>query len=619
MWKPRNREDFPFDVDVFLKHLSNGPGVYRMFDADDKILYVGKARNLKRRVSSYFTKSVTEIKTLKMLSLLDHIEITRTHTEGESLILEANLIREHKPPFNILLKDDKSFPWLFVSTKQDYPRLRYHRGAQKEPGEYFGPYPNAYAVREAQNYLQRLFKLRPCEDSVFKNRSRPCLQFQIKRCSGPCVGEISVEDYQQDVEHAVMFLRGRDQEIVNNLVVQMETAAENLEFEKAGEFRDKVKALQSLQQKQNVNAGEGGNKDADILGITVTNEHACVIVMFVRGGRNLGHRTYFPKTPDGSTVEEVQEAFLLQYYMNASVPHEIIVPFPILQDDHVALADLLADQADRNVELKHSVRGERKRWQEMARMTSDQALTTRLASDANQRQRMEDLQALLGLDDLPTQLECFDISHTMGEATVASCVVFDANGPAKQLYRRFNIEGITGGDDYAAMRQAIERRYTRIKKGEGRMPDILFIDGGKGQLAQAVEVMEELGITEVQLVGVAKGTERRPGLEQLFLPEKEFSIRPKDDSPALHLIQHIRDESHRFAISGHRAKREKARRTSPLEGIDGLGPKRRQAILKHFGGLQEVRRAGVEDLSRVQGISKALAQKIYDHFHEQAN
>lgn len=613
MWKPRNRDEFPFDVDVFLKHLSNGPGVYRMFDANDRILYVGKARNLKRRVSSYFGKSVTEIKTLRLLSEVDHIEITRTLTEGESLILEANLIREHKPPFNILLKDDKSFPWLFVSTKQDYPRLRYHRGAQKEPGEYFGPYPNAYAVREAQNYLQRLFKLRPCEDSVFKNRSRPCLQFQIKRCSGPCVGEISVDDYREDVEHALLFLRGRDEEIINNLVSQMETAAEQLAFEKAGEYRDKIKALQSLQQKQHVNAGEGGNKDSDILGITVTNDHACVIVMFVRGGRNLGHRTYFPKTPQGSTVEEVQEAFLLQYYLQASTPHEIIVPFPIAEQ--TVLQELLTEQAGRNVDLKFSVRGERKRWQDMARMTADQALTTRLASDANQRQRLEDLQATLNLDELPSQLECFDISHTMGEATVASCVVFDANGPAKQLYRRFNIEGITGGDDYAAMRQAIQRRYTRVKKGEGRLPDILFIDGGKGQLAQAVEVMEELGITEVQLVGVAKGTERRPGLEQLFLPEKEFSIRLKDDSPALHLIQQIRDESHRFAISGHRAKREKARRTSPLEAISGLGPKRRQALLKHFGGLQEIKRAGVDDLSRVQGISKSLAQTVYDYFH----
>lgn len=611
MWVARERDDFPFDVSAFIKHLSSGPGVYRMIDANDAVLYVGKAKNLKRRVGSYFNKNNQAIKTLRMLTKLDHIEITRTLTEGEALILENTLIKQHKPPFNILLRDDKSFPYLKVTTKDDFPRISFYRGSKKAPGEYFGPFPSSGAVRESLTYLQRLFQLRPCEDSVFKNRTRACLQYQIKRCSGPCVGHISTEDYGEDVEHALMFLRGKNDQIVTDLVAKMEAASEALNFEAAARYRDQVHSLQQMQQKQAV---ESGNSNADVLGVSAASGQACVAVTFIRNGRNLGHRSFFPKVPADSAEDEVLEAFIMQYYPARQVPDEILISREL--ESITAMSEVLSEHAGRKVYVRSNVRANRKQWLRMAQLTAEQALTSRLAADANQRNRLESLQRLLDLEELPERLECFDISHSFGEATVASCVVFDQNGPAKQFYRRFNIEGITGGDDYAAMEQALTRRYKRVRDEDGIMPDIVFIDGGKGQLNMAIDVFAELGITDVLLVGVAKGVERKAGFEQLFVGDSDSLVRPPADAPALHLIQQIRDEAHRFAITGHRGRRDKARKKSTLEAIPGLGPKRRQALLKHFGGLPGVTSAGVEDLTRVTGISQALAEKIYEHFHD---
>jgi len=604
----------PFDAEHFLKNVSSRAGVYRMFDAQQKLLYVGKAKNLKNRLSSYFRKTGLSIKTQALVSKIQKVEVTLTHTESEALLLESNLIKEHQPPYNILLRDDKSYPYIYVSTQDAYPQIVVHRGAKRKKGKYLGPFPSAGAVRDSLQFIHKLFKIRQCEDSYFKNRSRPCLQYQIKRCTAPCVGYISEEKYQADINHALMFLEGKSTQLIEDLVVQMESASEKLDFEKAVVYRDQIRMLQKVVEKQYIS---GDDRDVDIVACYCNGAQACVQVFFIREGRNLGNRSYFPKLPEALSETEVLENFISQYYLQQQgaqqQTREIILSHPLQEMDDMQQA--ISEQVGHKIRLTHQVRSERARWVGMALNNAQIALKARMNSRTGMLKRFEALQKILQLDELPTRLECFDISHTMGEATVASCVVFTLEGAYKQDYRRFNIEGIEPGDDYAAMRQAIQRRYSRLKKStndDAKMPDILFIDGGKGQLRQAVEVMDQLQIDEVQLIGVAKGEGRKAGLEKLVFSDGRPDLYLPEDSIAFHLILNVRDEAHRFAISGHRAKREKARRTSPLEAIAGLGPKRRQSIIKHFGGLQGVKQAGVEDLTKVPGISRNLAQIIYD-------
>lgn len=571
---------------------------------------MGKAKDLKKRVASYFRSNVSSARIRSMVSQIHNIEVTVTRTEAEALLLESNLIKEHRPRYNVLLRDDKSYPYILV-TDHAFPRLTFHRGARKPGGRYFGPYPSAGAVRETLNLLQKLFLVRQCEDSFFQNRSRPCLQYQIRRCTAPCVGLVNEATYRQDVEHAVQFLEGKSEAVIRDLVVRMEQASERLAFEEAARYRDQITRLRQISEQQYI-SGAGG--DVDIIACHQASGQACVQVFFVRGGHHLGNKALFPSVPEDTSAEELISAFLAQYYLSREVPAEIILSH--VPEDAEVLTEVLGERRGRAVSLSWNVRGERARWLEMAERNAELALRTRLASRAGMRERLEALAEALDLDELPSRMECFDISHTQGELTVASCVVFDAEGPVKSDYRRFNIEGITPGDDYAAMRQALQRRYTRLKEGEGRLPDVLFIDGGKGQVRQALEVLEELQVQGVSVVGVAKGADRKPGLETLVLSDSERPTILPPGSSALHLIQQIRDEAHRFAITGHRQRRAKARTASPLEQIPGMGPKRRQQLLKHFGGLRGVSRAGVAELSKVPGISRKLAQQIYDSFHE---
>jgi len=603
-----------FDAEHFLKNVSTRAGVYRMYDAQQNLLYVGKAKNLKNRLSSYFRKTGLSIKTQALVSKIQQVEVTLTHTESEALLLESNLIKEHQPPYNILLRDDKSYPYIYVSSQDAYPQIVVHRGAKRKKGQYLGPFPSAGAVRDSLQFIHKLFKIRQCDDSYFKNRSRPCLQYQIKRCTAPCVNYISEQKYQADINHALMFLEGKSNQLIEDLVVQMEGASESLDFEKAVVYRDQIRMLQKVVETQYIS---GDDRDVDIVACYCNGPQACVQVFFIREGRNLGNRSYFPKLPEALSETEVLSNFVSQYYLQQhgaqQQTREIILSHPLEEMD--AMQSAISERVGHKIRLTHQVRSERARWVDMALNNAEIALKARMNSRTGMLKRFEALQKILQLDELPTRLECFDISHTMGEATVASCVVFTLEGAYKQDYRRFNIEGIEPGDDYAAMRQAIQRRYSRLKKSKNddvKMPDILFIDGGKGQLRQAVEVMDQLQIDSVQLIGVAKGEGRKAGLEKLVFSDGREELYLPEDSIAFHLILNVRDEAHRFAISGHRAKREKARRTSPLEAIPGMGPKRRQSIIKHFGGLQGVKQAGVEDLAKVTGISRNLAQIIYD-------
>ncbi|MDH5302143.1 MAG: excinuclease ABC subunit UvrC [Gammaproteobacteria bacterium] len=603
-----------FDAKEFLKNLTSSPGVYRMLNEAGKVIYVGKARNLKKRVSSYFNRGDQTPKTRAMVARIRGVEVTLTHTENEALILENNLIKTLKPQYNVLFRDDKSYPYIFLSTSQQFPRLAYYRGARKEKGRYFGPYPSAGAVRESLNLLQKLFPVRQCEDSYFRNRSRPCLQYQIKRCTAPCVGYIDAEKYAEDVRHAMLFLEGKNSQVIDELAGKMDQAAEVMEFEKAAVFRDQIAALRKVQERQYI-TGEKG--DLDVIAAVTKGALGCVQVFFIRQGQNLGNKTFFPSHSEQVSVEEMLEAFISQYYIGKSgartVPAEILVN--VLPQESEVLAQVLSEQSGRKVQISDRCRGERARWLKIAQTNADAALQVHMADKANVHARFEALADALKLEQVPQRIECFDISHTMGEATVASCVVADHSGMLKSDYRRFNIDGITGGDDYAAMHQALSRRFRRLVEGEGKQPDIVLIDGGKGQLAQAEAVLAELQLHDILLIGVAKGVERKPGMETLFLSGVEQPFILPADSLALHLIQQIRDEAHRFAIQGHRAKRGKARGRSALEDIEGLGPKRRQQLLRQFGGLQGIQSAGIEDLAAVKGISAALAEKIYQHFH----
>lgn len=601
-------EQPPFDHKQFLSTLTQRPGVYRMLGAEGQILYVGKAKNLARRVGSYFTRASNR-RIEMMVSQIADIAITVTHTEAEALILENNLIKEHRPRYNVLLRDDKSYPYIYLSA-DDFPRLSFHRGSRKQPGRYFGPYPSSGAVRETLKLLQKLFPVRQCEDSYYANRSRPCLQYQIDRCTAPCVGFVSSERYAQDVDDTREFLEGRASKVVDRWVSRMEAASEALEFEEAAKLRDQIAALRSVQERQYV-SGERG--DLDIVAVASKNGQACIQLFFVRHGHNLGNKTLYPKTGEGASDAEMISAFIAQYYLDKAVPAEILVGS--VPDDQDVLEEALTTHAGRKVRIKSSPRGERARWLQMAQTNAVMAVEARLASSAADVARMEALQDALQLDDRPRRMECFDISHTQGDQTVASCVVFQDGAPLKSDYRRFNIKGITGGDDYAAMRQALQRRYTRLQSGEGAMPDVLLIDGGKGQLSAAAGILQEVGVSGLLLLGVAKGPDRKPGMETLFLLGQERPLILPSHSPALHLVQHIRDEAHRFAITGHRARRAKAKRTSPLEGISGIGAKRRQRLLKHFGGLQGLSKAGVEDIAKVEGISEKLAYDVYVAFH----
>jgi excinuclease ABC subunit C len=601
-----------FDHEAFLKQLTTRPGVYQMYDAGGNLLYVGKAKNLKNRVTSYFRASGLTAKTMALVSKIRDIQVTVTSTERDALLLEHNLIKAHHPPYNILLKDDKSYPYIYLSSQDAWPRLGFHRGTKRRKGEYFGPYPSAGAVRSTLHLMQKVFKVRQCEDSFFRNRSRPCLQYQIGRCSAPCVGMVSQEDYQEQLDKVSLFLRGRSRELMDRLADDMESAAELLEYERAAEIRDQIQQLQEVQATQGI---EGASGDLDIMAVSCAHGQACVQVLFVREARVLGSRTFYPGIKLDEDEAAVLEGFMPQFYLsgNQSVPNEIVVSHTFEGDE--ALADALAEASGHKVQIRSRVRETRARWLQLALQTAETNLQSYLAGKQTMAGRLEALREALDLERPPARMECFDISHSAGEATVASCVVFDASGARKADYRKFNIDGITGGDDYAAMQQALERRYRRLAKGEGTLPDVLFIDGGKGQVAQARDVLAEYQISTVRVIGVAKGTTRKAGFETLIDGETGTEFRIRADNPALHLIQQIRDEAHRFAISGHRGRRDKARKQSSLEGIPGIGAKRRRELLRHFGSAAGVANANVDELRKINGISESLAQTIYDHLH----
>ncbi|HET7161594.1 MAG TPA: excinuclease ABC subunit UvrC [Rhodanobacteraceae bacterium] len=598
-----------FDGKAFVRTLTTSPGVYRMFDADGALLYVGKARNLKKRVGSYFLKPQLEPRIASMVAQIARIDVTLTRTEGEALLLEAQLIKSLKPRYNIMLRDDKSYPYIFVS-EDPFPRIVFHRGAKREKGRYFGPFPSAHAVRESLALMQKLFKVRQCENSYFRNRSRPCLQYQIGRCTAPCVGFIDATEYAEDVRHATMFLDGRSDAVVKELAAAMDDASTHQDYERAARLRDQVAALRSLQAHHYV---RGASADMDVFACRVEAGIACVSVLFFRNGISLGSRDHFPKLSFDSAPQDVLGQFLAQYYLDQPPPAEVVCDRE--PTDAAALAEMLSAQRDREVELKWRVRGERARFVELAARNAEAALLARLASRQTLHTRFEALRELLQLDEAPRRLECFDISHTMGEETVASCVVFGPEGAQKQHYRRFNIRGITGGDDYAAMRQVLERRFKPLTRGEGEAPDVLLIDGGRGQVAQALSVLRELDLAGIEVVGVAKGPSRREGEETLVLGDSGRELEPGPDSPALHLIDAVRDEAHRFAITGHRKRREKARERGVLEDVPGIGAARRAALLKTFGGHAGVVAAGVEELCRVRGINRELAERIHAFLH----
>lgn len=602
-----------FDPQAFLKTVTSQPGVYRMYDVTGTVIYVGKAKDLKKRLSSYFRTQVSSRKTETLVKNIDLIDVTVTHTETEALLLEHNYIKLYQPRYNVLLRDDKSYPLIFLSA-DNHPRLAIHRGAKHAKGEYFGPFPNSYAVRETLALLQKLFPIRQCENSVYRNRSRPCLQYQIGRCLGPCVkGLVSEEEYRQQVEYVRLFLAGKDQQVVTQLIERMEDASKNLRFEEAGRFRDQIQAVRRVTERQFVS---GNSEDLDVIGVAFESGMACLHVLFIRQGKVLGSRSYYPKVPGGTDMSEVVQTFVGQFYLQGSqmrtLPGEILLDFSLPEKD--LLAESLSEMAGRKVHIQSKPRGDRARYLKLARTNATTALTTRLSERSTIHQRLAELAKTLNLSEI-NRMECFDISHTMGEQTVASCVVFDSNGPVRAEYRRYNIAGITPGDDYAAMTQVLTRRYGKAIE-EAKIPDVIFIDGGKGQLGMALDVFAGLNVTwdksKPLLIGIAKGADRKAGLETLFFKAEGEGIALPSDSPALHVIQHIRDDSHNHAITGHRKKRAKVRNTSALEEIEGVGPKRRQVLLKYMGGIQPLLNASAEEIAKVPGISHALAEKIHN-------
>ena len=599
-----------FDPDEAVASLPHLPGVYRMLNAAGEVLYVGKARDLKKRVASYFQKTGSLApRILLMMTQVGGLETTVTRSEAEALLLENNLIKSLSPRYNILYRDDKSYPYI-VLTGHQFPRLGFHRGTLDKIHRYFGPFPNAGAVRESIQLMQKVFRLRTCEDTVFANRSRPCLLYQIRRCTGPCVGLISETDYSEDVRSAELFLQGREDEAADRLEERMHRAAAEQAYEQAAGYRDQIRSLSKVRETQFVTSSR--SVDADIVALAATGGLICVNLVMVRGGIHRGDKSFFPQNAQDQDEQIALEAFLTQHYVNRDVPPAIIVNRPV---EAAALEELLSQQAGTKVQINANPAGERRIWLRMAEKNAELAIAQRLAAHATQETRLTALQQALGLADNVRRIECFDISHTMGEATVASCVVYDGTAMQPGEYRRYNINGVEPGDDYGAMRQVLDRRYRKIVEGEGKLPDLILIDGGKGQVSTAFGVLGELGLSDLPMIGVAKGEERKAGLEQLIFPDRNEPLRLASDHPGLHLIQQIRDEAHRFAISGHRNRRAKARNRSTLEEIVGIGAKRRQRLLSRFGGLKGVASASVEELAQVEGISTGLAEKIYQQLH----
>ena len=601
-----------FDAHAFLKKLTTRPGIYKMLNEKGEIIYIGKAKNLKNRVSSYFKNQTSSIKQRVMVAKVAAIEVTVTHTEGEALLLECQQIKLHRPRYNICLRDDKSFPYIFLSSEQNFPQITIHRGAKSKKGRYFGPYPSSGAVRESLKLLQRLFPIRQCEDTIYNNRTRPCLQYQIGRCTAPCVGLIDKAHYALDVQSTVMFLEGKGSLLIDQLIIKMEQAAANLDFEKAASFRDQITKLRSVLEKHFV-SGEKG--DVDIIACVSKGNIACVQVFFIRNGQHLGNKVFFPGITEEHNPSAIVQAFIPQYYFDKPVPYELIVSHEL--EETALLIEVLAGQAKHPVAIASNVRGERLKWLQIAITNAENSLLSKLSDKQGIYARFLSLQEALGCKNIPKRLECFDISHTQGDQTVASCVVFNREGPVKSAYRRFNITGITGGDDYAAIHQAVFRRFKRLKQGEHEAPDILFIDGGKGQVHEAQKALAELDINNVMIVGVSKGPARKAGMEKLILVDHDHPLDVAPSAGGLLLIQNIRDEAHRFAITGHRMRRGKASRESILESISGLGVKRRQVLLKQFGGLQGISSASIDALCSVEGISRQLAQRVYELFHHQ--
>jgi excinuclease ABC subunit C len=605
----------PFDPKDYIPSLPRRPGVYRMYSAPDEngrseLLYVGKARSLRDRVGNYFLASNVDPKVQALVRHIGRIEVTVTNSETEALLLEYNLIKEHKPRYNIVLRDDKSFPYVYLPAGHEYPRLVFYRGARNLPGRYFGPFPSAGAVKETLQSVQKIFRIRNCRDSFFENRSRPCLQHQIGRCSAPCVRLISREDYARDIAAAVKVLEGRNDEVHAELAAAMENAAAALQFERAAALRDQMAALKQIQTQQIVTAE--GDRDIDVFALLGEPGEFVVSVMIIRGGRNLGSTCYFPK---GSLAEpnEALASFLMQYYDSTPPPGEVLVNLELAELD--ALMEVLRARSGGPLRIWRPSRALPARWMGMSVENAEQALRMRRARRADIEGMLAALGTLLGLERAPRRLECFDISHTSGEGTVASCVVYGPEGPQKKDYRRFNITGVAPGDDYGALRQALRRRYERVRAGEVVAPDVLLIDGGQGQVNEVYAELEPLGFAGLTLVGVAKGPDRRPGQERLFVHGADGAIAPGPDSPALRVVQRIRDEAHRFAITGHRKRRARRHNESVLEAVPGLGPAKRRALLKHFGGMQGLMRAGVNDIETVSGIGTTLARTLYDHLH----
>ncbi|MAI37743.1 excinuclease ABC subunit UvrC [Alteromonas sp.] len=602
-----------FDSAAFLKNLTSQPGVYRMYSQQDDVIYVGKAKNLKKRVSSYFRTNVDNAKTRSLVSQIAHMDVTVVNSETEAFLLENNFIKKYKPRYNVVMRDDKSYPFIFLSD-HEHPRLSFHRGPQKKKGEYFGPYPSAWSVRESLRSMQRIFPVRQCEDSYYRARSRPCLQYQMQRCSAPCVeGYVSDEEYKEQVNFARLFLKGKNQQVIGSLVENMEKASETLNFEAAARYRDQINALRKVQERQWV---AGTQDEMDVFGFAFKGNMACIQVMFIREGQLLGSKAFFPKVPTIADENEVFESFFLQFYLagNKTIPKQIVLANTL--SDESAISAVLSSEAGHKVTFFKGAREEKRQYLELAQTNAESALDAQYSQQKSVFARYLDLEAAMEVDSPIQRMECFDISHTSGEQTVASCVVFNREGPLKSDYRRYNIEGITPGDDYAAMAQALKRRYKSVKEVQ-KIPDLLLIDGGKGQLAQAESFFEGWPHDKKpMLLGVAKGTTRKPGLETLILAGSHDVLPMDSHSPALHLVQHIRDESHRFAITGHRNKRQKVKTTSSLESIPGIGAKRRQTLLKFMGGLHGLKKASKNEIANVPGISQELADTIYDHLHQ---
>ncbi len=603
------------DIKAFLAGLTHHPGVYQMLDDKAQVIYVGKAKDLKKRVSSYFSNKVKDPKTLSLVKQIKDIHITIAHSESEAVILECNLIKKIRPRYNILLRDDKSYPYILITNQHPYPRIDLYRGSRKKNALYYGPYPNAQAVRETISLLQKLFRLRTCRDHYFDARTRPCLLYQIDRCTGPCVNLISKEEYAHHVQMAILFLEGKSDEVIEVLQRHMETAANACHYELAAQYRNQVSRLRQMQDKQYANVAGG---DADIIGLAIQSGMACIHLLSIRHGQILGSRSYFPNLPLYSEANAVLSAFLTQHYLAdvtliENIPKQIIVSDQLEDQDLIEAA--LLQQAKHQVDIQHAVRSEKRKWLNMAMASAKQALATHLFEKLHVSERLSALQQVLNLKKLPERIECFDVSHSMGEATVASCVVFDQNGPLKSHYRRFNITNITPGDDVAAMRQVVSRRFKRLQDAGAALPQVVFIDGGLTQLKAARDAMQALAIEDILLVGVAKGPERKPGYESLFIGS-QAPIHLPSDSLALHFIQQIRDEAHRFAITGHRQQRDKVRRHSMLESIEGIGTKRRRDLLRYFGGIQGVARASLDELMKVPGISRSIAERIFAALHD---